>query len=151
MSRLEAWLLHAATLLVGGTGVVYAVVRYALARPDPFSAVHPAQAPVQHAHVWSAPLLVFALGLIWKSHAWCSTRRDVAGRRRSGLQLMLTAAPMVLSGYFLQTAVDPVARRVWIAVHLAASGLWLAGYLAHQLSRRPAESRAQQSPRFRIG
>ena len=29
--------------------------------------------------------------------------------------------------------VDGGWRKVWIAVHLAASGLWLLGYLAHQL------------------
>ncbi len=138
MSRLEAWILHAANLLVGGSGILYAVVRYGLASQDPLSPVHPAQPLVQHAHVWTAPLLVFALGLIWKSHAWAATRGDVDRRRRSGFHLMLTAGPMALSGYFLQTAVDPGWRRAWIAVHLTASLLWLLGYLAHQLSPRPA-------------
>jgi len=137
MTRAEAWTNHAASLLVGGTGLVYAWLRYGVESPDPFSAVHPALPPVQHAHVWSAPLLVFALGLVWRGHAWAGRRLGIAARRRSGTALMLAAAPMIASGYLLQTAVDPAWRRLWIAVHLAASALWLAGYLIHQLSPRP--------------
>jgi len=38
----------------------------------------------------------------------------------------------VVSGYLVQTAVDGGWRRVWVAVHLAASALWLLGYLVHQ-------------------
>ena len=136
MSRLEAWFLHAAHLLVGGTGVVYAVVRYLLEPPDPYAAVHPWQPAVQHAHVWSAPLLVFGLGLVWRTHAWTSRRLGIVLRHRSGLALMLAAAPMVASGYLLQTAGDPGWRQAWLAVHLTASALWLAGYLAHQLGPR---------------
>lgn len=138
MSRLETWLLHAANFLVGGTGVLYAVFRYGVRAPDPFSPVHPAQPALQHAHLWTAPLFIFALGLIWKSHAWAFSRGRLGRRRHSGLWLMLTAGPLILSGYFLQTAVDPLWRRAWIAVHLTTSILWLAGYLAHQLAPRPA-------------
>ena len=138
MTRAEAWTQHAANLLVGGTGLAYAWLRYAAVAPDPFSAVHPLLPPVQHAHVWSAPLLVFALGVVWRAHAWAGFRSGATPRRRSGLGLLLAAAPMVASGYLLQTAVEPDWRQIWTAVHLAASGLWLAGYLAHQLApRRP--------------
>jgi len=137
VSRLEAWLLHVANFLVGGTGLVYAVVRYLLEPSDPFSPVHPAQPPVQHAHVWTAPLLLFAVGLVWKAHAWAGVRLGVRSRRRTGLVLVLSLAPMALSGGFLQTAVSPGWRAVWVAIHLATSFLWLAGYAAHQLLPRP--------------
>ena len=138
MTRAEAWTHHAANLLVGVTGLAYAWLRYFADSPDPFSAVHPWLPPVQHAHVWTAPLLVFALGLVWRAHAWAGLRAGAAPRRSSGIALLATAAPMVASGYLLQTAVEPGWRKVWIVVHLAASGLWLAGYLAHQLAaRRP--------------
>jgi hypothetical protein len=138
MTRAEAWTHHAANLLVGGTGLAYAWLRYFAGSPDPFAVVHPWLPPIQHAHVVSAPLLVFALGLVWRAHAWAGVRSGAAPRRRSGVALLAAAAPMVASGYLLQTAVEPGWRKVWIAVHLTASGLWLAGYLAHQLSaRRP--------------
>ena len=64
MSRPEAWLVHVANLLVGGTGIAYALFRYVLKPDDPFASAHPCQAPAQHAHVVVAPLLVFALGML---------------------------------------------------------------------------------------
>lgn len=140
MTRTEAWLLHVANLLVGGTGLVYAWLRYVAQRPDPFSAVHPWQPPVQHAHVWTAPLLVFVLGLIWQAHVLASRRLGIATRHRSGLTLMSTAAPMILSGYLLQTAVDPLWRKIWLTLHLATSALWLAAYVVHQLLPRLTKS-----------
>lgn len=150
MTRLEAWFLHGATLLVGGGGLVYAWMRYAARPADPFAVVnHPWQPQAQHLHVLAAPLLVFALGLIWRGHAWAGVRLAVAARRRSGWALFATAAPMVASGYLLQTATEPGWRQAWLALHLAASALWLGGYLAHQLStrllRRPP--RTAQLPR----
>jgi hypothetical protein len=144
MTRLEAWLVHAANLLVGGSGLAYAWMLYALEPADELAVVnHPAQPFVQHAHVWTAPLLVFALGLIWRSHAWSCTRRGVGSRRGSGVALLATAAPMVLSGYFLQTAVAPAWRALWLALHLAASALWVAGTLIHQLTPRPRNGLAR--------
>lgn len=136
MTRLEAWLLHVANLLVGGTGLVYAWLRYVAEPPDPFAVAHPWIAPVQHAHVWAAPLLVFAVGAVWRSHAVTGVRLGALPRRSSGLALIAAFAPMAASGYLLQTAVDPVWRRIWLALHLAASGLWLVATLAHQLARR---------------
>ena len=147
MTRLEAWFLHVATLLVGGGGLVYAWMRYLVRPSDPFAVVnHPWQPAVQHLHVLAAPLLVFAIGLIWKTHAWPGVRLRVAARRSSGLALFATAAPMIASGSLLQTATVPYWRRAWLVIHLAASALWLAGYLAHQVSARPG-ARAHSSPR----
>ncbi len=137
MTRVELWLLHAATALVGGTGLVYAWMLYVLKPADPDAVVHhPWQPHVQHLHVLAAPLLVFAAGLIWRRHVWGGWRSGQPARRRSGVALALTLLPMVASGYLLQTAVDDAWRKGWVAVHLAASALWLAGYLAHQLTPR---------------
>jgi hypothetical protein len=150
MTRFEAWLLHCATLLVGGGGLVYSWMRYAARPADPFAVVnHPWQPQVQHLHVLAAPLLVFALGLIWRGHAWAGVRLAIVARRRSGWVLLSTATPMVASGYLLQTATEPSWRQAWLAIHLGASALWLAGYLAHQLSTRLLRraSRAPRQPR----
>lgn len=142
MSRLEMRFFHAAALAVGGTGLVYAVFLYLLEPSDPYAVVnHPWQPVVQHAHVWAAPLLVFAVGLIWREHVWKHFRTGVPARRLSGLTLLGTLVPMVASGYLLQTAVDPTWRKVWLAVHLAASGLWLAGYAGHWVARFAARRR----------
>ncbi len=142
MSRTELWLLHAATVLVGGTGLVYAWMLYLLQPADPYAVVHhPWQPAVQHLHVLAAPLLVFAAGLIWRRHVWGGWRSGQPARRRSGVALAVTLLPMTASGYLLQTAVDDAWRKVWAAVHLGASALWLAGYLAHQLTPRAAGRR----------
>jgi hypothetical protein len=136
LTRFEAWLVHVANLLVGGTGLVYAWFRYFAMPVDEFSAVHPAQGLAQHAHVLAAPLLVFALGLVWRSHVWAGFRLGSPGRRRSGVTLLALAAPMIASGYLLQVAVEPGWRNAWVVVHVAASALWLAGTLVHQLAPR---------------
>ena len=71
MTRGEAWSLHLSNLLVGGTGVVYAWMRYVVEPTDPFAVVnHPQQPLVQHLHILVAPLLVFVSGVIFKHHVW---------------------------------------------------------------------------------
>lgn len=133
MSRFEAWTLHVSNLLVGGTGLVYAWMLYLVKPADPYAVVnHPLQPQVQHLHVLTAPLLVFGAGLIWQGHVLNHWRRGIRPRRRSGLALAWLLAPMIVSGYLLQTAVDDRWRKVWLGVHLAAAGLWVLGYLTHQ-------------------
>ena len=127
-------MLHVSNLLVGGTGLVYAWMLYLVKPTDPYAVVnHPWQPQTQHLHILVAPLLVFTAGLVWRRHVWSQWRRGIAQGRWSGLSQVFLLVPMIASGYLLQTAVDGGWRKVWIAVHLAASGLWLLGYLAHQL------------------
>lgn len=136
MSRFEAWLLHLGSVLVGGTGLVYAWMRYLAVPADPEAVVgHPWQPAVQHLHLLTAPLLVLAVGALFHAHAWTALRLGVRDGRASGLVLLASALPMIASGYLLQTAVDPGWRRLWVAVHLVSSGLWIAGHLAHVARR----------------
>ncbi len=143
MNRATAWTVHASTILVGGTGLVYAWMSYLATPADEFSIVgHPWQPQVQHLHIWTAPLLVFGVGLIWRDHAWRHYRRGQPHGRRSGISLLLSAAPMVASGYFIQTAAEHGWRRAWVVVHLAASALFAVGYVVHQIvDRRRRRSR----------
>lgn len=128
-------MLHLSNLLVGGTGLIYAWMVYLVKPADPYAVVnHPLQPQVQHLHILAAPLLVFTAGLIWRRHVWAQWRRGNGERRRSGLSLVFLLVPMIVSGYLIQTAVDDAWRKVWVGLHLAASGLWLLGYAAHQVS-----------------
>lgn len=137
MTRFEAWLLHLSIILVGGTGLIYAIVRYLLEPVDPYSVInHPWQPMVQHLHILVAPLLVFAVGLVWRRHVLTHWRSGLVLRRRSGISLVLTMVPMVVSGYLIQVAVAETWRTVWVVVHCVASGLWLLGYLVHQITLR---------------
>ena len=139
MSRFEALFVHLATVLVGGTGLIYAWMRYFAEPQDPWSPIrHPWQPTLQHLHVLLAPLLVFALGFLWRQHVWPGLSLGMRERRRSGLALTAVAVPMAASGYLLQTATDETWRKVWIAIHLATSLLWLLAYAAHQLQPRLA-------------
>lgn len=146
MTRFEAWLLHLSNLLVGATGLLYAWLRYVAEPPDPFAVAHPWLAPVQHAHVWTAPLLVFAVGAIWRSHALAGVRLGAPARRASGLALVAGFAPMAASGYLLQTAVDAGWRKAWLIVHLATSAAWLVATVAHRWARTTRRAGAEPAP-----
>lgn len=136
MTKAEAALLHASHVLVGGTGLVYAWMLWFATSDDPDALVnHPLQPDVQHLHVLTAPLLVFALGLVWRAHVWARVRNGHRARRTSGLVLFASSAPMIASGYFVQTAVDPTWREAWVAVHVATSLAWIAAYALHQSTR----------------
>ena len=142
MSRFQAWFLHLSNLIVGGTGIVYAWMRYALEPEDPYAVVnHPWQPDLQHWHVLAAPMLVFACGMIWREHLWNGFRSGLRGRRRSGLFLGLMLVPMIASGYGIQVSVEESWRQAWIWIHLVTSGGWLLAAAAHPLLRRRAAER----------
>lgn len=141
-------MLHVSNLLVGGTGLVYAWMLYLVKPTDPYAVVnHPWQPQAQHLHILVAPLLVFTAGLVWRRHVWWQWKRGLAERRRSGLSLVSLLVPMIVSGYLIQTAVDPRWRRIWVGVHLAAGVLWLLGYLAHQAMGYRSYRRVNSSQR----
>jgi len=145
LTRAEAWTLHVSNVLVGGTGLVYAWMRYLASPTDEFAVVnHPWQPTLQHLHVITAPLLVFGGGLIFQRHVLARIRSGFRPRRPTGLLLALLLLPMIASGYLLQTSSGEPWRAIWIGVHLATSGLWIAGYAIHLLSPRPASERGAQ-------
>ena len=148
MNRTEAWFVHLSTLLVGITGVIYAVMRYLMEPADLFSVInHPWQPTFQHLHVLVAPLMVFAVGLIWKKHIAGHWRAGLPTGRRSGIGLVLTMVPMIISGYLIQVTVTDTWRTAWIVIHCITSGLWVAGYMIHQfaaLRRKRTSAEVQQ-------
>lgn len=144
MKRVDAWSVHASNILVGGTGAVYGWMRYFTAPTDPYAVVnHPWQPALQHWHVWTAPLLVFAAGLIWRNHVVAHWKSGRPGGRWSGISLALTLVPMVVSGYLIQTAVGGGWRQAWIIVHVSTSVIWILGYLAHLVTLRRRKRKRQ--------
>ena len=94
--------------------------------------------------------MVFAVGLIWKKHIAGHWRAGLSTGRRSGLSLVLTMVPMIVSGYLIQVTITDTWRTAWIVIHCTTSGLWITGYLIHQIAalirkRKSAEKR-QESP-----
>lgn len=145
---LERWLHHAATILVGASGLAYGWAKYLAPAPeDPFSVVnHPIEPWALDAHVLAAPLAVLAFGLLLRDHVL--GRLLGAGRRsarRSGVLLTALIVPMAASGYLLQTATSPAWITGLVVVHLASSCVYLAGYAVHWIValRRPRNGRTR--------
>lgn len=147
MSRWERLLQYGANTLVVGTGVIYAVMRYFMTPVDEWAVInHPWQPHVQHLHVLTAPLLVFACGLIWRRHVADRMRANERRRGLSGPGLAVAFVPMIASGYLLQTASSAGWRRTWLVVHLVTSILWILLISAHFLGRRIARTSEWATP-----
>ena len=137
MSPEEARLLRVATVLVGGSGLVLLWLREVLRPADEWAVVnHPWQPHVQHLHILAAPLLVFAVAMVWRQHVAPGLAGRRNGRSRTGWTLALAFAPMVISGALVQVAIDPTWRRAWSWTHVAASVLFVAATVLHTLARR---------------
>jgi hypothetical protein len=144
VSRSCARLLHIASFLVIGSGAIWAYLRYVHdLGPEPedpvlameWSGVHPWEPSLRNLHLLAAPLLVFAVGLIWSGHVAPRLFRPWA-RRATGLSLALLFGPMVITGVLLQVAESEASRTLWAWAHGISSLVWAAAYLAHQLGSR---------------
>lgn len=144
MSPLERWSLHLAALLTAATGALDGGLRWFGQRMGEFGPEpSPWLGPAQHAHVLVAPLLVFTLGVLVRGHLVPRLRAGMAGRA-TGLALAAFLAPMVLSGYAVQVAVDPAWRTACSWVHGVSASLFLLAYLGHlavSLLRKAADTR----------
>lgn len=133
MSRRQVAFVHLANLAVCGTGLVYAWMRYLVKPTDEWAVVnHPWQPHAQHLHVLTAPVLVFAMGLIWSAHV-IGKLRNGSGNRVVGIGLTTLFLPMAVSGYLLQTAVGAGWRETWMWTHVVSSLLWILVFVAHQV------------------
>ena len=146
MTRLEAWLFHASNALVAVTGLVYGWMVYFAKSDDPYAIVNPPLQPtLQHLHGVLAPALVFMAGVVWQRHALRRLQSGARARRASGIALIALLAPMIASGYLLQTATGEHWRAVWVGVHLATSLAWIVGTLAHLVARKESAASSAQS------
>ncbi len=131
---------HAATVLVGLSGVVYGWMKLVLPEPeDPFTLVrHPLQPWALDLHVLAAPLFLLALGIILREHilARLADPRRRRGRR-SGVLAALLLVPMIASGYLLQTATMEWWRMVLLITHLTSGVLFLGIYLVEKVCELP--------------
>lgn len=124
-------LLFVGAWLAGGTGCAYGVLRYLWPREDPFAVVnHPWQGPLQHLHVLTVPLLVFALGAVWVAHIRNAAERNDRGQA-SGVATCWLAVAMVASGVLIQLLGHPGARAAAGWVHAATSVAWLMTLVLH--------------------
>jgi hypothetical protein len=131
---------HLAVAAVGLSGLAYGIMKYFLTGSDPDSRVgHPWQQPMLKLHVLSAPLLVFALGLIFSAHAVQKLRSGEDPGRTSGSGLLALATPLVLSGPLIQILTGDEARRWTGWIHAGLGVAYLLAYTAHLLKKGPDE------------
>lgn len=145
MTRGESRLLRAAHWAVALTGLAWAWMMFFAEPADPYSVVnHPWQPRMQAAHILVAPILILAVGLIWKPHVWSHIRTGLRSRRKTGILLALLFLPMAASGYLLQVAVEESRRAIWSWTHLAASVVWIGVWVMHRWAR-PAANRGTKT------
>jgi len=147
MSPVEKWWLWMGNGLSLVTGLLLLWVKTLYRAPPPVDEFdlgglsHPWQSIAQHLHIWTAPVLVIAIGMLWYAHGVFSLQAGIREGRRTGIMLLALAGPMILSGYAIGTSVSELARSIWIWVHLATCALWLFALLGHTLFRRSSVQR----------
>jgi len=152
VSAFERWLLWLSTAAVALSGIGLGWTKYFMTSEDPYAVTHhPLQPLLLKAHVLSAPVLVFALGVVYTRHVVRQWRSGRARGRPSGIVIVATLLPMVLSGYLIQT----LSAETWLfraaMLHIAASLAYLAVLLVHQAAAwrqasRPVLNRADADP-----
>ena len=123
-----------ATVLAGGSGLVLHIMKEWMTAPDPFAvAHHPWQPFVLKLHVLSVPFLVLALGMTVTAHALARLTAGRRSGRRSGVAVLGTVVPMILSGVLIQVLTTPTALRATVWTHLLTSLVYLGAYSVHQI------------------
>ncbi len=134
MSGFERWSVWVSAALTTITGIGLFWTKYFLEASDPWSVVnHPLQPWLLKAHIVTAPLLVFALGLIALRHIWKHFLNGVHWGRHSGIMTGLVTVPMIVSGYLIQ-AVTHAAWLEAIAIsHIVLGFAFALGLSLHQI------------------
>jgi len=141
MSRAQVVYLQLCVGLTALTGIVFAVMKYAMKSSDPFAVVnHPLQPYMLSAHVVIAPFLVFAFGWVFTNHIWPGFTSGIARKRKSGIWSMAAIVPMVLSGYLLQVSTADATRQAMAIAHWISSALFVAAYVIHLLTKKAGRS-----------
>ena len=151
MKPWERWLFRLAILLATLTGGLYGWTKFFGERlgefgPEP----HPWQGTLQHLHVLLVPPLVFMAGWMVRGHGLASAIEGKRARRLSGLALLIFIAPMVLSGYLLQTSVAPVWQKLWSWSHMGFAGLFGLGTVLHMVTRKTARGELPENGRSSV-
>lgn len=137
-------------MVVGATGVVYWWMDRMMEPVGEWAVInHPLQPWVLKAHIVTAPLLVFAVGLIAVDHVWKHFRGRIRLGRWSGLSAMWMFAPMVVTGYLIQA----VTHATWLALvawlHIGTGAAYVTALALHQAvvhRRRARRSRSGGQP-----
>ena len=85
MTRFHRWFLYGSTIATAASGITYFVMKRFFESSDPWAVInHPLEPWALKLHILSAPLMLFAVGLISTQHIWRSLRSSLPTGRHSG-------------------------------------------------------------------
>jgi hypothetical protein len=153
MKPWESWINRIGVALAAASGIVYGVMKYFVAGANPDSRLgHPWQPWMLAAHVLAAPVAVFGLGLLWRSHALGRLQLGEPAGRSSGLALLRVAPPLVFSGYLVQVLTGDPLRKTTGWLHAALGVAFTLAVVLHLSGSRlpddPPETPAQPERRL---
>ena len=138
MTRFERWSLWVSTLAVSLTGLGFTWAKYFAESDDPWAVVnHPLEPWLLKLHVITAPLFVFAVGLVTMRHILPHLMSGTPQGRRTGLVMVFTILPMVATGYLLQVISVPAWLLPVAIGHIVVGILFLGGFLLHRVWKQP--------------
>jgi hypothetical protein len=115
-------------------------MKYFLAGANPDSRLgHPWQPAMLAAHVLAAPVAVFGLGLLWRSHALDRLQLLEKKNRRSGVTLLRFAPPLVFSGYLVEVLTGEAPRKATGWIHAALGAAFVLAFALHVTGSRPPD------------
>ena len=133
MTRFQRWGLYVSTAVAPVSGVVYFVMKRFMTPADPWAVInHPLEPWMLKLHILSAPLMLFAVGLITTQHIWRSLKSSLPTGRKTGVTTALLFGPMVLTGYLIQVVTTPLWLDVLGWTHLALGLVCAVGIFAHR-------------------
>lgn len=113
-------------------GVVYFVFKYFLKVETAFGIrPHSLTSSLLHLHIITVPVLLLALGYLFGVHIMPKWKSANPKRSISGVNLIILAISMTLSGYLLQVALSASNNNLTAIIHLIASFSWIFIYLWH--------------------
>lgn len=138
MTRFQRWFLYVSTFVAASSGLAYFGMKRFLEPVDEWAVInHPLEPWALKLHILSAPLMLFAVGLITTNHIWRSLRSSLPTGRRSGLLATATFVPLAAGGYLIQVVTNPPALEVlsWTHLLLGLGCVW--ALAAHRRVLRP--------------
>ena len=151
MTPFERWAVWITSVLTFVTGVIYLGMKYLMVSDDPLAVVnHPWQPALLKLHILVAPLLVFSIGLVALRHVWRHLQSKTREGRRSGLLTVVVLAPMIVSGYLIQTLTEEGWLQTMAIVHIGVGLVYGIALLAHQFAAGASKARIARAGERRI-
>lgn len=144
MTRFQRWFLYVSTAAAAVSGVGHFYMKRFMTPPDPWAVInHPLEPWLLKAHILTAPLMLFAVGLITTQHIWRSLKSSLPTGRRTGLLASLVFGPLVVSGYLIQVVTSQLLLDVLGWTHLVLGLVCAVAIFEHRRlvrgrRRRPA-------------